>query len=708
MSLDTAERIGALARPARSDEGEAASTEVRAAAHTRTLMLVSAAVLFLIALYPRMINLTGYLTTDEGNWMGRTALFTRALQTGDPAGTYQSGHPGVMTMWESLLGMGPDRALGLVEYVRPDGLEKAPDYLETLHLARRSFAVLTSLAVAGIALLSWRLFGAGVGLIAGVLLALEPFFLAHSVVAHVDSNVTVWMTIGLLSALIYFWAGGALGFLVLSGLTAGLAFLSKAPSAFLPLFIPLVALSALAARRELRSGPAWLRLLRDGVVWGVLALATAMLLWPSFRWDPIGTLLQMIDYTETVGGSDHENFFLGQPVGDPGSLYYVVALAFRLTPATMLGLVLLLGLVPFRFARQANGVRVPAGWLPRLALLATFCVLFVGMMALAPKKFDRYLLPIFPAIEIMAAVGFWLLLRWLPRGLGVKALPALLLVLGLSQAVLSAYVYPYYLAYYNPLLGGGAAARRAFVVGWGEGLDVVTAYLNNKPDADKLTVAGFYPRVMSAQFKGTVLSDKQYDAAMADYIVLYVNAVQRDLANRLRIVTRGKRSEMVVKINGIEYARLYAVPPPPRRNAAGTEFGRSIRLERAFLKSDERPYLKSDDLNPGDTIEETIRWSVVRPIDEDLIAVVQMLDQKGNLVAEHESPVGGADSRTSALRPNDIAIESHRIVLPNVITEYNLLVGIRRPNGEWLEITSFPERLGQESRRFPSRVVVDS
>jgi hypothetical protein len=214
--------------------------------------------------------------------------------------------------------------------------------------------------------------------------------------------------------------------------------------------------------------------------------------------------------------------------------------------------------------------------------------------------------------------------------------------------------------------------------------------------------------VMSAQFKGTVLSDKQYDAAMADYIVLYVNAVQRDLANRLRMVTRGKRSEMVVKINGIEYARLYAVPPPPRRNAAGTEFGRQIRLERAFLKSDERPYLKSDDLNPGDTIEETIRWAIVRPTEEDLTAVVQMLDQKGAVVAEHAVLIGGADSRTSTMRPNDIAIEAHRIVLPNAIAEYNLLVGVRRPNGEWLEITASPERLDREALRYPSRVVVDN
>src|SRR6185436_8918073 len=131
------------------------------------------------------------------------------------------------------------------------------------------------------------------------------------------------------------------------------------------------------------------------------------------------------------------------------------------------------------------GRRAPAGWAPRLAILVAFVVLFILMMALAPKKFDRYLLPIFPTVEILAAVGFWLLLRRLPRGLGIKALPALLLVLGLSQAMLAAYVYPYYLAYYNPLLGGGAAARRAFVVGWGEGLDIVTDYLNKKPDAER-------------------------------------------------------------------------------------------------------------------------------------------------------------------------------------------------------------------------------
>jgi hypothetical protein len=85
-----------------------------------------------------------------------------------------------------------------------------------------------------------------------------------------------------------------------------------------------------------------------------------------------------------------------------------------------------------------------------------------------------------------------------------------------------------------------------------------------------------------------------------------------------------------------------------------------------------------------------------------------MVDPKGLVVAEHAAPVGGVESQTSTMRANDIAIEAHRIVLPNAIAEYNLLVGVRRPSGEWLDITASPERLDPEALRFPSRVVVDS
>ena len=492
-----------------------------------------------------MVN--AYLTTDEGNWMGRTGLFTKGMLSGDSLLTRQSGHPGVTTMWTALAGIGLDRALYLADYVRPDGLEKAPGYLDLIRQARRPFTLLTSLAVVVIALLAWRLFGPGPGLIVGVLLALEPFFLAHSGVVHLDGMLASYMTIAALSGLVYWGRGGGRGYLALCGLATGLAFLTKTPSAMLALFIPALAIVSSRVRGGLRTWRDWRRLLLEGLVWGGLAGGLALLLWPSLRADFFGTLQYMITYTEEVGGGDHENFFLGQPVSDPGPLYYVVAFGLRAAPLTLLGIALLLiCLLPI------GPRRAPRHWHGLVAGLLAFVALFTAMMMIPPKKFDRYLLPTFPAWEILAAVGFWLALgRLLPRWRG-QLLPIGLLVLGLAQAWPAYRVFPYYLSYYNPLLGGGKAASKMIVVGWGEGLDLVTGYLNTKPDAERLTLAGFYPRVLMAQFKGNVLPDKQYDPAEADYIVLYVNAAQRDLANTLRTAIRGRKAEQIVTINGAE------------------------------------------------------------------------------------------------------------------------------------------------------------
>ena len=36
-----------------------------------------------------------------------------------------------------------------------------------------------------------------------------------------------------------------------------------------------------------------------------------MLLWPAFRVDPVGTLLKMAQFTERVGGGEHDNYLRG-------------------------------------------------------------------------------------------------------------------------------------------------------------------------------------------------------------------------------------------------------------------------------------------------------------------------------------------------------------------------------------------------------------
>ena len=54
---------------------------------------------FLLALFPRMLNLGLFPTSDEDSWMRRTGGFTFGLVNGQLGRTYQNGHPGVTTMW---------------------------------------------------------------------------------------------------------------------------------------------------------------------------------------------------------------------------------------------------------------------------------------------------------------------------------------------------------------------------------------------------------------------------------------------------------------------------------------------------------------------------------------------------------------------------------------------------------------------------------
>ena len=118
-------------------------------------------------------------------------------------------------------------------------------------------------------------------------------------------------------------------------------------------------------------------------------------------------------------------------------------------------------------------------------------------------------------------------------------------------------VVRYPLAYYNPLLGGGRLAERLVLVGWGEGLDQVGAWIDAQPrPLGEPTVATSYHRVLQAQLDGSAVPLEH--VRMADYVVPYVNTLQRGadtdvLAPYLTARTRSTPSP----INGIEYARVY-------------------------------------------------------------------------------------------------------------------------------------------------------
>ena len=527
-----------------------------AATRPRILGAGLLAALFVLAIGARLVGITLFITPDEDNWMRRTGNFAQGLAQGELRRTFQSGHPGVTTMWVALLGTGPEVARLAGVTVQDHPVTRERGFMDLLIRARLAMVVVNAALLVGIVALIWRLAGLGPAVLGGIVLALDPFLVAHTQVVHVDGLSAGFMTAAMLAAGVYWWAGGHWAFLVLCGAASGLAVLTKAPSLVLGLLVPVVALSAPLVNRA--AWP-WRRLATSLIVAGVVGLAVVFALWPTLWAAPIDTVTRAIRFTlETSAEHRPGNFFLGQAVADPGPWYYPVAIMFRMSPLTLAGLV-------------ALGVLLPPRSLKRPAiLLLLFVVGFILFLSLAGKKLDRYTLPAFPALDLLAGFGLWTLASWLTpyvrqRGIGVRVQRALVvgatLLLVIGQALPLAVVAPYALAYYNPLVGGGPAAGRVLLVGWGEGLDQVAAYLNAQPNPERQLIAIYFP--LELNFQGMVAGTvTQYgDARPIDYVVDYVNAAQR---GHTPADVRGLAPAREVVINGVVYARVFHLDPPRR------------------------------------------------------------------------------------------------------------------------------------------------
>lgn len=505
---------------------------------------------FLLALTPRLLARDVFITSDEDQWMSRSGGFAYALTTGELRRTYQNGHPGVTTMWLGVLGMGQAEAYRFADRVHGQRfVAVVPGFWESLAQARVAVALVTALGTAVFAALVARIWGIGPGGLAGALVALDPWSVGLQQLLHTDGLLAGFMVIAALAGLVFWWARGGWGFIALAGVAAGLALLSKTPALFL---LPFGVALALIAWRAGRCDPT--RAIGGLAVYLAIAAATFVALWPALWLAPIEMLGRMFEFLRETGGQPDEvgSFFFGQALADPGPLYYPVALAIRLSPAILLGL---LGLVlAWRRVPQCGA----------FALVALFIGGFGLMMTLGPKKFDRYLLPIEPTLALVAALGLWFGVRQLLIRRGSSSLAAGVVVVALSlglQAWALMSVYPYYLAYYNPLLGGGAAAERVVMVGNGEGLDQAAAWLNAQPEAGQLWVASHSFDILQGMYVGSGEPLRERAPSQADYVVLYGRRIQmRRWGQSLEIYLAAREPVHVVRINGIEMVRIYRGP----------------------------------------------------------------------------------------------------------------------------------------------------
>jgi Dolichyl-phosphate-mannose-protein mannosyltransferase len=697
-----------------------------------------ALLVLIVALAPRTIGLADFYTIDEGyHWPGRVERFSQALGEQSWADTNQTGHPGVTTMWLGSLGRALAARLGVTD---PGWAGGGATYLALLRLP---LAVMNGLAaVAGFLLLT-RLLSRAEALLAGLLWATSPFLVGLGRLLHLDGLLASFMALSVLLLLVAIrapTAGSGWRWLALSGGMGGLALITKAPSLVLLPFLALVLAADGLLAVVTRAERGWGALRRAGLraaIWLLCAALVAWLAWPAMWVGPLDALGSIVREIVDNGGQPHHsgNYFLGQPLGDPGPLFYPTVLLLRTTPWALVGLLIAVaGLMPalWRAARQRDYAIIQAQIVP--LLLLAFVLGFGLALTLQAKKLDRYLLPIWPAVEILAAIGLVRAARWLVQlfespwrvlQTGRPGDQELLadsasrsLLVSVSQpdtdvrnsvraswaiqraraghvmhvaivlaalGTLAAY-HPYELAYYNPLLGGGPMAERVMLVGIGEGMDQAGVWLSARPDLQRGDVLSWIPPTLAPFIpKEVLVRDLRPEFARqpSSYAVLYVRSVQHQESPEAEALVRESPPLHTIQIHGVTYATIHQLPRP-FAYPIGALFDDSILLRGVTA-------VRAD----GQLLV-TPSWGILRERPGGMFVFVHVLDATGNRVAQVDAALDqGLFAAWQAGQQFDPTLP---IVLPADLPTgtYRLALGVYDPAGGRLPVAgvdALPEDL---------------
>ena len=548
-------------------------------------------VTFLAAAFfiPRLTDIEHFVTADEAKWVMRSGNFYYALATRNFAQTYQREHPGVTIMWAGttayLLEFPDYVRFGPGNFTRPQQMqiylrEHQHEPLEILALARAFMVLACGIAL----LLVWLCMVPVVGWLPAtlgfLLISLDPFYTGLSRLLHLDALSSTLMLLSLSAWLAYSTQDQKSRYLLLSGAVAGLSWLTKSPAFFL---IPMIGILQLAVLwkyfrnissigfKEIRQAAL------PVLIWILIGAGVFVLLWPAMWVNPLGTLQQVFIQATgyVVEGHDSTIYFMGKLYDHaiPVWYFYPVIILWRTTPIILTGL--LLASIATLYRHQFD---YPKAWRNWMLILALFAGLFVIFMSASAKKFDRYIVPAFLSLDMIAGFGWAILIRWLNQLFHSpslrswqKSTPALMIGMALLiwQAAGTFNTAPYYLTYFNPLLGGQARAPQVLTVGWGEGLDQAAHYLNTLPEAYKLSAAVWYGEgCFSYFFEGRMLEidleTRLSDLNQADYAVLYIHQWQRQLPNpELLEVFTNSTPEHIVRIGGLDYVKIYDLHKSP-------------------------------------------------------------------------------------------------------------------------------------------------
>ena len=551
-------------------------------------------VLIVALLAPRIPALASFSTLDEPYWLSMGANFLYALGQREFQNTVYEYQPAVTTMWivtiamlfyfPAYRGMGQ----GYLEFEKgaldPFMLEHGKSPLVLLETARLIQVCVVVVLFLLLYYLSQRIISKPIALFAVLFAAFDPFFLGISRLLNHEAMLSLFVMISVLAFFIYLSQDRKFIFLILSGITAGLAQLTK--SSAIAILMPIGILLIIQVIQQRQAGllkAVWNHTKVFGF-WLLILVVTYVIFWPGM-WVAPGDMLYV------VYGNAFSYAFQGarltvteelQPsrfslnTGFTGIWDLMKVFFWRTTPLTWLGI--LFGFI-FPFTRDRDLV---AHKRQLFTLLLSTAAAFIIMIGVAQgRNSPHYILSSYLALNLLAGLGWFHAVRWLMdrfvsfRSEHMKYAGLFLLIIGQAWSAVS--FYPYYFTYRNPILYSAGVRSNFPQKPYGEGLELAGQYLGELPSAKEAVALAYYARgCFSYFYPGETIRFKPYyvDAGYeeelvnsiqsADYLVLYyANQGQFDKYTPMIETLSVVKPIHEIWLDGYKYVIIYDVSTLP-------------------------------------------------------------------------------------------------------------------------------------------------
>ena len=383
----------------------------------------------------------------------------------------------------------------------------------------------------------------------------------------------------LLSVYVYVAKDRRMIFLLISGVMAGLAQLSKSSAIAMLAGVGVLLLFLLFQNRKEGWSSALMTAVRPFVIWLAVLVLTYVVLWPGM-WVAPGKMLYQVygnafsyafqgarlTVTEDLNVSQFDLDATPLSVWDVGRVFF-----FRTTPLTWLGMLVALY---FLFSRRDG--KEEGHWLLPAILLANG-IAFILLIGLAQgRNSPHYILSSYVSFGLLASLGWGDVFRsWMKTETLRTSAHVAVVIFQVASALA---FFPYYFTYRNPVL---------YTAGWYndypqkpycEGLEKAAQYLAELPDASESTVLSYYGRgCVSYFYPGETIGFRPYyvdgnhaedlleNLNASDYLVVYyANQVQMPKYDAFLAILSEVEPLHVVWMDGYEYVRIYkidALPP---------------------------------------------------------------------------------------------------------------------------------------------------